>query len=325
MIGNLGRFWRRVRTDGVRAAVRAAAEHLLHDPLDRVPLARARHLHLFDTDTEALRAREAERMRASSMMMEASSVEATYPLVYEAEGRFLRYALLPATGTGRGLVVLFHGHNAFLHMGPMAPWRDFDVLAPWDTFGFKRQGSWFWGEGGDNVTERLVQGLITEVRGKDPGRPWFCTGGSMGGFGALYHGIKHGCDGLYVVCPQVDLGAKIAEIGVDDRDNPYGALMGGRRDSVPDLLALAEETAELPPLFLVQNQHDPVNPFAGHAFRLLDVYNRRGAWYGLRVYPAIGHGGDGVQQEAEYFFSLILDRAAGKKAPLHGGPGTESP
>jgi hypothetical protein len=316
VLNELARFWRRTRSDGPWAALGLAAEHLFSDPALRTPLARARHLHLFETDARRVQAAEAESMRASSLLLDASSVEATYPLVHEGESRFLRYAFLPACRRSRGLVVVFHGHNAFLHMGPMEAWNDYDVLAPWDTFGFKRQGSWFWGEGGDNVTERLVQALVAKYRAERPGQPWFCTGGSMGGFGALYHGIKYGCAGIYVVCPQVDLAAKIAEGGADRRTNPYAALAAENGSGVPDLLALATAQDRLPPLFLVQNQHDPINPFAAHSFRLLDVYNRKGAWYGVRVYPAIGHGGDGVQQEAEVFFSLILDKGADGRTPF---------
>lgn len=106
----------------------------------------------------------------------------------------------------------------------------------------------------------------------------------------------------------MDLRLKIRDYGVDNRDNPYGYLMGESIETVPDLLTVAGEAESLPPLFLVQNQFDAVNRFAEHAYPLLDVYNRKQGWYGLRVHPAIGHLGDFETREADYFFSAIIDK-----------------
>lgn len=302
------RFARMVRDRGFREAVRQAALRLLLRPTDRVPFAQANPAGLFTTDTHDIHAEERERIRASSLLFDASQVEATYPEVFEIDGRFMRYAFLPAAEEPRGLVVLFHGHNAHLHLGPVRPWRRFHVLAPWDTFGWRRQGSWFWGEKGDDFVARMVEALILSHRQADPDLPWFCMGSSMGGFGALYHGIKDHCRGIYVMCPQVDLAAKIADYGGDIESNPYAYLAGDGGRGLPDLIELARWRETLPPLALIQNQYDHVNPFAQHGFRLIEAYNARRGWYALRVHPSVGHGGDGSQDEAELFFSAILER-----------------
>ncbi|MCU0515088.1 MAG: lysophospholipase, partial [Anaerolineae bacterium] len=274
-----------------------------------IPLAAADPLYLFSTATGAIRDEERLRMRTAAGVLEGANVEAGYPLVFEHEDRVLRYAYHPARKTSRGLVVVFHGWNSAIQMGPAQPWDEFDILAPWDVFGWRRQGSWYWGDQGDNYTERLVAALIQQVRAQQPGRPWFCYGGSMGGFGALYHGIKYGCDGLYVLCPQVDLRAKVLDYDRENRRNPYGYLQGETLETVPDLLAIARGCESLPPLLLIQNQYDAVNYFADHAFRLLEIYNAQQAWYGLRVFPAIGHQPFSASPaEAEYFFRLILEK-----------------
>jgi hypothetical protein len=301
------RFMRKVREVGVKEALRQAGLRVLLRPTDGLPLARANSAGLFSIETDAIHAEEKERIRTTSLLYDASHVEATYPEVFSWRDRFMRYAFLPATGDSRGLVVLFHGHNAFLHLGPVGPLAQFDLLAPWDTFGWRRQGSWFWGEKGDDFVAEMVRALIRKQRTQAPVKPWFCMGSSMGGFGALYHGIKDRSDGIYVMCPQVDLIAKIEDYGGDAEANPYAYLCGKDQDSIPDLIELARNQDVLPPLYLIQNQYDHVNPFAEHAFKLLEVYNAKRAWYGLRVHPAIGHGGDGKQEEAELFFSLILD------------------
>jgi hypothetical protein len=300
------RLYRHLRREGFRNTAQLAALRLLFDHRELEPLWRARTLPLFETDADKVREWEKGLRNTATLMFDASTVEKSYPEVFEDGDQILRYAWLPATGTSRGLVVLFHSFDAWLKTGPLRNWREFDVLAPWDTFGWKRRGSWFWGEKGDNFVEGLIQKLIAKYHGV--GTPLFYMGGSMGGFGALYHGLKFGSNGIYAICPQVDLRAKIREKGEDDRDNPFGYLAGETLESVPDLLSLAEESSRLPPLFLIQSQKDPINPFATHGYRLLDVYNRRDAWYGVRVYPTIGHGADGTQEEAAYFFSLILDK-----------------
>lgn len=296
--------------NGLKEGLRLALLRFLLTGRDILPLARVKKDGLLATDVDAVHEREKIRIRSTPIMFDASHVDAAYPLIFEKNGRFLRHVFLPARGKSRGLVVRFHGHNAFRHLGVMKSWEHFDVLAPWDTFGWKRQGSWFWGEKGDGFVAEMVQELIAGFRDKSPGLPWFCTGGSMGGFGALYHGIRYGCDGVYVLYPQVDLNAKINDYGGDVADNPYAYLRGSEMPE-PDLLEIAGKSESLPPLFLIQNQYDHVNPFADHAFRLLEIYNQRKGWYGLRVHPSVGHDGDGSQEEAELFFSMILDRKEG--------------
>ncbi|MBN2503050.1 MAG: alpha/beta hydrolase [Anaerolineales bacterium] len=308
-------FLQKAAEEGWQKALRIAVIRALQ-PSGEVPLERADRSAILTLSPAEIRAREKQQMRATALVFDASQVQSTYPNVFEWEDRILRYAFLPARKESQGLVVLFHGHNAFLHMGPMRAWEQFDVLAPWDTFGWNRNGSWFWGEKGDNFVEHLIQDLINLHRQDNQGQPWFTLGGSMGGFGALYHGIKYGCDGIYAMAPQVDLKAKVRDYGEQNTNNPYAYLQGESIETVPDLCALAEEQETLPPLFLVQHQYDSVNLFSEHGFRLLDVYNRKQAWYGVRVLPAIGHGGDGSQREAELFFAMILEKNPPRRVEL---------
>ena len=282
-----------------------------------VPLSRIDPLALFNRDRDALRAAGNQRIAASAGLFDRSRVAESYPLVFRHADRVLRYSYLPATGVSRGVIVRFHGHDADLHLGPDGPLEDFDILAPWDTFGWRRQGSWFWGERGDGFVERLVLDLIGQHRQRHPAPPWFCTGHSMGGFAALYHGIRQHCDGVYVSAPQVDLRAKCRDYGwPDQRDNPYGYLAGDDLDTVPDLLAIAAADPELPPLYLVQNQFDAVNLFAEHGQRLVDEYHRKQAWCGLRVAPAGGHFSDASFAEACWYFRQLLDKAPPRRAAV---------
>jgi len=95
---------------------------------------------------------------------------------------------------------------------------------------------------------------------------------------------------------------------------------------VPSVLDLAEAADELPPLMLNQHQYDGVNLFAEHGLPLAQAYCRKRAWLGLRVLPAIGHGGDGSQEEAYQFFSLVLEKNPPRTVPkVTTGSGNEAP
>ncbi|MBF0295858.1 MAG: hypothetical protein HQL96_11765 [Magnetococcales bacterium] len=303
---------------GWREALRVSLMNALRTPADVVPLANCNTKNYFPRKSQEDRAQQKNLRRAREdaalSLHDASNIDRIYPLVFHHGERLIRYARIPARKESKGLVVFFHGFNSWFHTGPLQPFEHFDLLAPWDTFGWKRQGSWFWGEKGNGFVAEMIQALIREHH-PDPAVPLFCMGSSMGGFGALWHGISLGCRAIYAMAPQVDLAAKIADYGSDNRNNPYGFLQGASTDSLPDLLGLAAERETLPPLFLIQNLYDPVNEFSGHAYRLLEVYHRKRAWYGLRVHPGILHEGDGSQAEAELFFSIVLDRAPDAACP----------
>lgn len=240
---------------------------------------------------------------------DSSNLDASYPKVFEYNGKIVRYSYNKAEGKPKGLVVLFHGWGGEFSSG-LKPkgWDGFDVLAPWDSFGYNRRGSWFWGEKGDNFVEKMITALIAEKRRERQELPWFCFGYSMGGFGALYHAIHHQADGVYAMMPQVDLKLKAEEYKESGKMNPYGHLFDDSGTEIPDLLQVAAEQKSLPPLFLIQNQEDPVNPFADHGYRLLEQYNNKNGWYSLRVYPACGHTHDGFPEEARQFFESIIEK-----------------
>jgi hypothetical protein len=79
---------------------------------------------------------------------------------------------------------------------------------------------------------------------------------------------------------------------------------------VPDVYAEARRAQSLPPLFLIQNQYDRSNPFGSATLPLVQIYDEKKGWLGLRLQPAIGHQGhDGGYDEAQYFFDLIATKS----------------
>lgn len=281
-------------------------------PQPTFPLASANQHLMLASSLNGLREYARTQSRAVKKDFVPDRIETYFPSEYAAEGRVLRYLFFPALRASRGLVVVFHGHvGSDIHL-VRYNWQDFDLLLPLDNFGWKKLGSWFWGESGDNFVERLVWGLISELRARRQAPAWFCMGASMGGFAALYYALKYQADGVYAMSPILDLKEKVADYRRRGIETTYTHLAAPDDDTLadlPDLYQLAATCDRLPPLFLVQHQYDQSNPFGQKTLPLVQLYNQRQAWAGLRVHPAIGHTGhDGSYEEAQYFFGLISEK-----------------
>lgn len=317
----IGVFFRYKKSHGFKAAFRRVFQYLGRAP-EAKPIDLIDPDLMFCIDRDVLKEKDERSKRTSSLLFDASQVEKIFPEIYEDGKRILRYSYVPARLESRGLVVYFHGWGAHLPDGPFRALDHYDLLAPWDTFGLNRQGSWFWGEKGDNFVEVMIDNVVDRYLLKAGESRLYYTGLSMGGFGALYHGFKRNCDGIYVLFPQVDLKLKIEEYGFNP-NNPYCYLINNDLEEAPDLLRLADSRTSLPPLFLIQNQYDSVNYFADHAFRLLRLYNQKRGWYGLRVYPAIGHVADYNDSlgEAVRFFDMIREKNPAHANEFHNYKG----
>jgi hypothetical protein len=69
---------------------------------------------------------------------------------------------------------------------------------------------------------------------------------------------------------------------------------------------------------LIQNQYDRSNPFGEDTLPLLQIYNEKKAWNGLRIQPSIGHQGhDGGYDEAQYFFNLIATKLPPRRVDFY--------
>jgi hypothetical protein len=306
---SLKRFWTKLSSFGFREGFRRTI-YRKKKKSSIAPLANIDHFFLLNNQQASVEDEERKRLKASTYLFNASISEQQYPEALNHAGKYLRYAYIPAIEKAIGTVLVFHGHGG---NAPPNPVSDFNILAPWDTFGYRRQGSWFWGEHGVNFVDQMITSLREIILADMPGLPWFTYGNSMGGFGALWHGIKYGCDGIYVSAPQVDLKKKIEDyLG---KGSAYEYLQGDQTSEFPNLYEIAQTKSELPPLFLVQSQYDAVNAFGTHAYPLVNIYLDKKAWLGLRVYPGVGHKShDGSFDEALIFFRLIVSKGMPKKA-----------
>lgn len=279
------------------------------------PLASADPDLILAVDTNAIRD-FARRKKGLAKKQEASSknIEDHFPFEFaDPSGQKMRYAFYPALEKSKGLAVIFHGYLGFEIYPIRYSWREFDLLLPLDNFGWKNLGSWFWGERGDNHVEKITANLIQKIRTDLASPRWFAIGTSMGGFAALFHGIKYSADGIYVMTPIIELRSKIRYYQERKGETAYTELVAAgdkELQKIPDIYAEARRAESLPPLFLIQNQYDRSNLFGEYTLPLLSIYHEKKGWTGLRVQPAIGHQGhDGGYAEAQYFFGLIAAKS----------------
>jgi hypothetical protein len=129
-----------------------------------------------------------------------------YILNYIADetGRKLTYRLnLCEQPYGKPLLVILHGHNANMTKFSYENWN---VLSPHDCFGYNNEGSWWLGENGDFFVKDLLQILIKEIASKYQSQNnIYFYGSSMGGYGAILHGILSNAKAVYANVPQIHL------------------------------------------------------------------------------------------------------------------------
>ncbi|MGF1679620.1 MAG: hypothetical protein ACFCUX_10560 [Candidatus Methylacidiphilales bacterium] len=284
------------------------------------PLARCPEELLFATNHSELNQRAVAAGMQHDSKIDLEKVHGLYNRTFDHEGKSIRYCYYPAVHESHGLVVSFHSVNGYAFRDHVKPWACFDVLAPLDDFGVVFEGMplscGFYGTAAHPFVAGVVQALIRKVLDETGQKHCFFIGGSLGGFGALFHGLSMSASGLYVMTPQIDIAAMSQqELAKGKTFNSYTPMLdAGIEEGGPDVFRLARSMPDLPPLFLIQSLYDQLNPFASHAYKLLEMYHSKKAWYGLRIHPAIGHRADGSIAEAEYFFLKLLQKGLPRKA-----------
>ena len=129
----------------------------------------------------------------------------------EVQGRTLPYMLsLADQPTGAPLLLRFHGwggnvppQDLSLTSTGRAGWN---ILAPFDRYGWNRQGCWWLGEDGNFFMLDLIDAMLNTVRSEFDLRGQLYTyGSSMGGFGAALHGFRHRCPVIVLNVPQTKI------------------------------------------------------------------------------------------------------------------------
>lgn len=317
----LKRLWIKFRSQGFSKGLGSVRSFFRAKPSFDFPLASADPDLILAANVSAIRD-FVRRKKGQTNNKEQIDLSAKFPLEYRhTDGKTMRYALFPSVEESHGLVVIFHGYLGFEIHPIQYGWKNFDLLLPYDNFGWKDLGSWFWGQQGDNYVEQMTWALIEKIRGELSSKRWFSIGASMGGFAALFYAIKYSADGVYTMTPIIDLKRKILDYrrrGIKTSYTELAALEDEKLENIPNIYKLAGAAETLPPLFLIQNQYDRSNPFGEDTLPLLERYNEKKGWAGLRVHPSIGHQGhDGGYAEAQYFFKLISSKSPPRRVDFY--------
>lgn len=232
------------------------------------------------------------------------------------DGKRLPFAVIRAEDPRNApLLVAFHGWTGGLNVQ-----RDFssmispahadafpsnwNILLPQDRYGYARCGSWWLGEKGNLFMPRLLDDMIETVRQRIGFNGQIYTfGTSMGGFGAILHGLRWRARAICANVPQI----RLLGTELDRRliDFVFGA--GNRErleagDSDPALAELARyadainfldpslSRRDLPTFHIVQARHDVTPRYArDQCFHLINRLLDVDADFELHVHPEASH------------------------------------
>ena len=212
-------------------------------------------------------------------------------LVYEDDrGHCMPYLLRPAADppASRTLVIL-HGHGSNKRFAKFTS-RDWNILCPFDRYGRGNHGTWWLGESGDDFVAAMLHGLIARVRaeiGGDQGLYFY--GSSMGGYGAILHGLLLGAHAIYANIPQIRLRGTTYTDVTSQRN--FVQLVGPERHPYEDLVELMRgyQPRESPVFFIGQNRFDELDYLEQHCFYFINACNALGFNYHLEIHPLAGH------------------------------------
>lgn len=217
------------------------------------------------------------------------------------------------------IVIVFHGWTGGLNVK-----RDFDtkitpahpdefptnwnIVLPQDRYGLARCGSWWLGEKGDFFVLKLLDNLVTFMRGPLGFRGDIYTfGTSMGGFGALLHGLRWQARAIVANVPQVRLLAgDWAGLNVRPLRSVFGAetlnthMAGGELSpEQAGLMRYADATNFInpslpanrrPTLLIAQSRYDITRDYAReHCFALVNKLLDHDFTFELHTYPELSH------------------------------------
>jgi hypothetical protein len=205
-------------------------------------------------------------------------------------GHEMPYLWRPASNPAQArTLVLLHGHGGNDKPSYSAD-QGWNVLVPLDRYGLGGDGSWWLGEGGDFFVMRMLHRLIERIRRRIGGdRGLYFSGSSMGGYGAILHGMLLGARAVYANAAQTRLNGTAFDAAIP----AMGAVLGGTTPPYADLGSMVRASAprSLPVMFLGFNRfdHEKQRYFEEHLVPFLAACASSGANVAPTVYPVPGH------------------------------------
>ncbi|MHC8944720.1 alpha/beta hydrolase [Advenella incenata] len=101
-------------------------------------------------------------------------------------------------------LVILHGHGANQNFANFRA-DDWSIIIPLDRYGTDGLGSWWFGEYKDPFTYRMLQLIIQNLKSIYKLPAIYIWGSSMGGYGAILHGLACKAHAVYAHIPQTKL------------------------------------------------------------------------------------------------------------------------
>ncbi len=220
-----------------------------------------------------------------------SDIYNDFAYITDSKNRKMYYQFTPAKEPSNApLLVILHGHT-FNAKPSKYKNEDWNILCPIDNFGVNNAGSWWLGEKGDFFVKDLLQTLIFKIRNDiNSNKGLFFWGSSMGGYGALLHGMMLNAKAIYANIPQIKLlGSSYSEKNMKKFFEPiFGTDENSIFNDVTNFLDILNPQ-DNPLFFLVQSRFDYKNYLEEQGLYFLQKCKDNNINISFEIVPENGH------------------------------------
>lgn len=249
---------------------------------------------------------------------EANKVN-TEDLPYIDDGKrklFYRFTPSKTNPVDAPLFVILHGHGT--RKATRFQREGWNVLSPIDHFGYEGKGAWWLGENGDFFVRDLLQKLIRQIAQKyNSENNIYIYGSSMGGYGAILHGILCSARAVYANVPQIKLLDTIYSERMMKRY--FSTIFSNNipiENDLKNFLASYEDVSKFPIFYLCENVVSGKNAYENYLLEHTDSFVDKCKKYNIKFYlellPKSGHdknyGLGEVLDKFKHFTPLIVNQ-----------------
>lgn len=160
------------------------------------------------SEIEFVKPEEKLNISSSILVNDETSASQDLKFVSDKEGRKLYYDVRLALNNPQEspILICFYGWGGNTGGLDSSFCYSWNLVKPLDRFGYRKNGSWWLGENGNFFVLPLIDNMLEDIR-EEFGLvgDLFVWGSSMGGFGALIHGLRLNAKAIAVNVPQVRL------------------------------------------------------------------------------------------------------------------------
>lgn len=183
-----------------------------------------------------------------------------------------------------------------------------NVLTPLDNFGYENRGSCWLGEKGDFFVKDLLQKLILEIAEEYECEDHiYLYGSSMGGYGAILHGILCKANAVYAHAPHIRL--QETHDADTEQKNFYDSIFAKTDSKENDLTHFLNPTDPFPIFYLCDDgTADQTGPEDETAY-FVDACKKNGVKFDLEHCVKSRNDGNQTVKEVLNFFERMASEA----------------